>query len=361
MKYSISPLDFKQDFNGYAHLCQAIYGAKAVTDLALYHWLFAENPFNPEQKHLFHIAKDGHNVIASDGLVPIPLTIDGKSHLAAWSIKTMTHPNYQRQGIFRAITEFGLKRARDSGINLILGFANSQSFPGYEKFGWHLLLERRAVLRPLNIERALLKRFAIKPLARIGNSFFQGWDKRRIQSLTANTNLFEIDLLDTAPSCLDDLWREMREANPVQVTRSFDYIDWRYNNRPRQDYKFALARIGGRPQALLIFRETSQRGCLLIDYIGHPHSPALASLILRTIAYCRERGLYYILSSCGYIFDNSLKKFGFKRLVSPLANNMLIAYPPGKFDLAPLEAKDNWFYSYGDSELDIDLQPPSKK
>lgn len=360
MSYPILRLDFDRDFAGYVRLSQAVYGARAVTDPALYRWLFEDNPFNPAE-HFFHIAKDGPEVIASDGLVPIPLAIEGKNYLAAWSIKTMTHPHYQRQGIFRAITEFGLDRAKTSGLNLVLGFANSQSFPGYEKFGWNLLLERRAVIKPLDIERALLKRFALKSLARAGNSLFRGWDKRRIKALAQESDSFEIAITAVAPSCLDDLWQQMKGAAPVQVIRNCEYIDWRYNRRPHQDYRFALASKCGQPQALLIFRETSKKSCLLVDYVGAPQSAALAPLVLCTITHCRERGLQYILSSAGISFDRSLKLFGFKRLTTALVNNMLIACPLGQLALAPLRSENNWFFSYGDSELDIDLQPLPRK
>ena len=136
MKYPISQLDFQRDFSGFVALSQSIYGTRAVTNKEMYQWLFAENIYNPRGIHLLHIARDKERVIASDGLIPVPLCIAGKRYLAAWSVKTMTHPDYQRQGIFRAMTEYSLARARELAFSWS-GFRNSNSYPGYAKFGWH--------------------------------------------------------------------------------------------------------------------------------------------------------------------------------------------------------------------------------
>lgn len=354
------PLDFIRDFAGFIQLSRQIYGDKTVSDERLYRWLFLNNPYNPLQKHFLHIAKDGDKVIASDGLVPIPLIVGGKEYLAAWSVKTMTHPAYQRQGLFKRLTEFSIARAKDSGLQLLLGFANNQSFPGYEKFGWNNLLERQAVLRPVDLKAALVKRLRIKILGQVGGNVFRGWDKRRIARLARRYDSLETTILTTAPASLDGIWLRMKTAYPVLVKRDHRYVNWRYNQRPDQDYKFLVALAGGEPLGMLVFRETNRKTCLLVDYIGAPTAPVLPVLILRTINYCRERALRYIISSSGANFDDGLKEFGFRLLTTPLANNRLISRPLTALNLQPLEIDTNWFFSYGDSEFDLDLPPQTK-
>lgn len=357
MKYPISQLDFQGDFAGFVQLSRAIYGRRAVTDKAMYQWLFSENIFNPQGGHLLHIARDKDKVIASDGLLPVPLRIAGKRYLAAWSVKTMTHPDYQRQGIFRAMTEYSLARAKELGIHLILGFANSNSYPGYEKFGWDFLLERRAVLRPLDIQANISRLPLLKPLAGIGNCLYQSWDKGRIAALAKEAGHVETAILPAAPSSVEVIWSQMQDSFAVLVERSYPYLRWRYNQRPRQDYKFVLARDRDKPLAMLVFRITDRGSCIIVDYVGAPRSPGLPALVYKTIQYCRDKGIRHILNSSGSVFDNCLRQFAFKPLRAALANNMLIACPLEDIDLTPLTTEANWFFSYGDSELDIDLQP----
>lgn len=360
MKYPITQLDFDRDFPSFVDLSHAIYGDKAVTDENMYRWLFEKNIYNPHGVHFFHVAKDGNKVIASDCLMPVPLVVKGKDYLAAWSIKTMTHPEYQRQGIFRAMTEHNIAQAREQGIDVILGFANSNSYPGYKKFGWDVLVERRAVIRPLDIKGSLAKKKILGSLAGVGNALYRTLDRRRLAALVSKANNFHTEIYASAPEPSQEVWPQMQAAIPVLIQRNHRYIDWRYNRRPKQDYKFVVAKTGDKGQAMLVFRHNySNESCVIIDYIGTPHSEALPALMYKTIRHCLEHNLRYIINSSGSVFDNYLNDhLGFKYLTAPLANNMFIACRLNPaIDLGTLQLEPNWFYSYGDSELDIDLQP----
>ena len=360
MKYPISQLDFDKDYASFIDLSHAIYGDKAVTDEDMYRWLFAKNIYNSQGGHLFHVAKDGDKVVASDCLMPVPLIIKGKKYSAAWSIKTMTHPDYQRQGIFRAMTEFNLSRAKETGIDLILGFANSNSYPGYKKFGWDVLVERRAIVRPLDIKRSLAKRKLFVPFAGLGNSLFRSIDNRRLAALASKANNYVTEIFPSAPDSCGEIWPMMQASFPILIERDRDYIEWRYNQRPRQDYQFVVARGKNQIEAMLVFRYNQSNGsCIIIDYVGTPKSEALPSLMHKTIEHCLEKDVRYIINSSGSVFDNYLNDhFGFKYLTNPMANNMFIACRLNDtIDLPTLQKESNWFYSYGDSELDIDLQP----
>lgn len=360
MKYPISQLDFERDFVSFVDLSHAIYKDNAVTDEAMYRWLFEKNIYNPQGAHFFHVAKDGDRVVASDCLMPVPLQIKDKKYLAAWSIKTMTHPEYQRQGIFRAMTEHNIARARELGIDVILGFANANSYPGYKKFGWDVLVERRAVIRPLDIKNSLAKRKVLGSFAGVGNSLYKNMDRRRLASLASKAGSYTAEIYPLAPQSSHGIWPQMQATVPVLVERDFKYFEWRYNQRPGQDYKYVVARSKDSAEAMLVFRHNhSNSSCIIIDYVGALHSEALPALMLTTIQHCLAHNLRYIINSSGSVFDDYLNDhFGFKYLTAPLANNMFIACRLNEeIALESLQEETNWFYSYGDSELDIDLQP----
>lgn len=359
MKFPITQLDFDKDFPSFVDLSMAIYGDKAVTDIELYKWLFAENIFNPQGNHFFHVAKDGDKVIASDCLLPIPLVIHGQDYMAAWSIKTMTHPDYQRQGIFRAMTEHNIAKAKELGIDIILGFANANSFPGYEKFGWDVLVERKAVIRPLDIRRTLAKRRFIKPFAGLGNSMFRFVDSRRLAAMRRETQGYVTEISRSMPDAIDQIWPGMISAFPVMVKRNKEYLNWRLNRRPRHDYHFVLASFQDNPESMLIFRLNPSNGsCIIIDYVGPHQEKALSAVLLASIEHCLTKNIRYIFNSSGSRFDDILINNGFKSLPTQLTNNMFIARRLNdSIDLEMLRNEKNWFYSYSDSELDIDLQP----
>ncbi len=357
MKYPISPLDFESEFDSFIDLSKSIYGESAVTDKAMYRWLAEQNTYNPDGCHLFHVAKDKEVVVASDFLQPVPLIVNDKKYLAAWSIKTMTHPEYRRQGIFAAMTEHNISRAKDSGVDVILGFANASSFPGYKKFGWDVLFERRAVIRPLDIREPLRRKLKVAPLASGLNAVFKKWDKRRREKVKIT---LDISLEHSIPQGAEQAWEQMKKDFPVAVERSPQYLDWRYTQRPRHDYKFLAARQGQQLKGLLIYRyRPSNQSCILIDYLGPFDESVIGQLIHQLTETCIDNGIRYIISSSGETFDRFLEgRMHFKRLATPMANNMFIACiinPALQPEM--LSRPDDWFYGYGDSELDIDLQP----
>jgi hypothetical protein len=87
------------------------------------------------ESHIGYIAihKETGEPAAYYGVFPIIGIIDGKPTLIAQSGDTMTHPNHGRKGLFTELAKNTFQLAKDKGIQLIFGFPNSHSFPGFQK------------------------------------------------------------------------------------------------------------------------------------------------------------------------------------------------------------------------------------
>lgn len=71
------------------------------------------------------------------GVFPCKAVIDGDVHLCAQSGDTMTHPDHRGKGLFIKLAKATYELARESGIQFIFGFPNSNSYPGFvNKLGW---------------------------------------------------------------------------------------------------------------------------------------------------------------------------------------------------------------------------------
>jgi GNAT superfamily N-acetyltransferase len=71
------------------------------------------------------------------GVFPIRFKLNGRIILAAQSGDTMTHKNHQRKGLFVKLAEMTYDLARSEGIELIFGFPNENSLPGFiKKLNW---------------------------------------------------------------------------------------------------------------------------------------------------------------------------------------------------------------------------------
>ena len=82
-------------------------------------------------------AKGEKKAAAFYGVFPVRLYLDHAEVLAAQSGDTMTHPNHRGKGLFIALAQKTYTVAAQEGIQLVFGFPNRNSYPGFvKKLGW---------------------------------------------------------------------------------------------------------------------------------------------------------------------------------------------------------------------------------
>lgn len=75
--------------------------------------------------------------VAFYGVIPCFLQVESKEVLAAQSADTMTHPDYRNKGLFVELALLTYQLCRETGIKVVFGFPNQNSFPGFiNKLGW---------------------------------------------------------------------------------------------------------------------------------------------------------------------------------------------------------------------------------
>ena len=71
------------------------------------------------------------------GVFPIQLQYEGQTILIAQSGDTMTAPNHQKKGLFVMLASETYKLCKKTGIKLVYGFPNENSYPGFKnKLNW---------------------------------------------------------------------------------------------------------------------------------------------------------------------------------------------------------------------------------
>jgi predicted N-acetyltransferase YhbS len=85
-------------------------------------------------KNIGFLAKDSENDLAAYyGVFPMRMSIDGKDYLIAQSGDTMTAPEHQKKGLFTDLAKLTYKLAQEKGIQMVFGFPNKNSLPGFQK------------------------------------------------------------------------------------------------------------------------------------------------------------------------------------------------------------------------------------
>ena len=74
--------------------------------------------------------------VAFYAVTPCLLQYEGSVILSAQSTDTMTHPDYRFKGMFMELSRLTFILCMESGIRLIFGFPNQNSYPGAIRMGW---------------------------------------------------------------------------------------------------------------------------------------------------------------------------------------------------------------------------------
>ncbi|MEQ8691625.1 MAG: GNAT family N-acetyltransferase [Pseudomonadales bacterium] len=125
------------DLAGISNLFEMSFGSPMSVE-ALTHKLDTER---------FGAAYIGYLAIAPDGtfaayyaLYPVRMRVGGQEIIAAQSGDTMTHPEHRKRGLFLKLAEHTYTLAAEEGVQLVYGFPNANSLPGFQKhLNWTFL------------------------------------------------------------------------------------------------------------------------------------------------------------------------------------------------------------------------------
>jgi GNAT superfamily N-acetyltransferase len=112
----------------------------------LFRWKHVDNPFG---RSIALVAVEDGRIVGLRALMRWELlTHEGEVIRCVRAVDTATHPDYQRRGIFRRLTEESVEVAASEGVDLIFNTPNEKSKPGYLKMGWREVGPIGALVRP---------------------------------------------------------------------------------------------------------------------------------------------------------------------------------------------------------------------
>jgi len=359
----IDNLDLENDYESFEDLCLLSFGEGTNQDYKMNKWFYDENPYNPNGKNLMYTLKDEDKIIGTDGLTPFELYINGDVYLAAHSVKSMTHPDFKRQGIFRMMTNNSVDQGEKNGVDIVIGLANKNSYPAYEKFGWPTLYEKEVYVRPIKIENKLRKKLKLGFISKIGASVYNLYDKIRL----SNKNLIKkLDVKVSKSDCVNpeigEYWNMYKDNFNVCIVRDYKYLNYRYNMRPDVSYVTLEAKNSSGKIGYVILRETHANGSKLItiaESFTDPNNENFIGILAEMIInYSYSVDAEYVVVGTGLHgkFKSVFMKYSFLNTKKPLLNNMMIAKIINKnISLDEIKGHEKWHITQGDGETEIDI------
>lgn len=359
----IENLNLEKDFKSFDELCVISFGERTNQDIRMHKWMFDENPYNPDNHNLMYVLKEDNKIIGSDGLIPFELYVSGKIVMGAHSVKSMTHPDFKRQGIFRMMTQNSVEKGKENGVDVIIGLANKNSYPAYEKFGWPTLFEKSVFVKPINITHKLKNKVKVDFLASLGNMVYKIYDKIRLSSMGYLKKLnVKITEYNKIPKFITKYYDKYKDKYEVLIVRDYKYMNYRYNARPDVEYKTLVLDSGKDKIGFVVLRETIANGSKMVSVAENytdPTNPSYIGAITEAIiSYCYKVNAEYVVVGTGMNgeFKNVLPKYGFSKNKRSLINNMMIANTlTDKVCIDELMGHEKWHITQGDGETELDL------
>lgn len=289
----------------------------------LFRWKHVGNTFGASPSW---VALDDGRVVGFRAFMRWEFVHDGRIVRAVRAVDTATHPEWQRRGVFRALTSSALDELRNDGVELVFNTPNDASRPGYLALGWKAVGRLPVVFRPSSSRGAVRAARARAPAARWSEPTEAGVPAREV-------------LEDDATLCglLDD--RGTVPGLRTHFTTSF--LRWRYATPPLC-YRAVVhdAGVGGGVAVFRVRRRGTARELTLCELIV-PNGDARARRRL-IAAVRRVKDIDYALSLTPTV---SLAD-GFVPLVG--RGPILVARALGGQALPP---RRGWNLSLGDIEL----------
>jgi len=304
-------------------LFERVFGKKMTLDF--WKWRFVENPFG---EGIIKLLFDNNLLIGHYAVIPMVVQVKNTSTPAAFSMTTMTHPDYQGQGIFTYLAKETYSEAQKRGFKFVYGFPNQNSYYRFiKKLGW----------MDFGKMTVLYKDF------KEGIHF----------SIRGANNIYEIKKFTDD---IDSLWKKVRQNYQVVVPRTKEFLNWRFINNPEINYK--IFSINNDKELLgyiivKIYKGTKETLGHIVDILSVDEKVA-EELLQASYNYFSGNGIQKI--SCWmqnpYFYSKLMEEEGFVRKIPDLETYFGVKILSENNNVfKEVEYFNNWYLTMGDSDV----------
>ncbi|MFT3759921.1 GNAT family N-acetyltransferase [Thauera sp.] len=251
----------------------------------------------------FAVAPNGQDA-AVYSIFLVPFLLNGQRILAAQSLDTLTDKNHRGQGLFTLLAKAVYNRCTEKNIQFVYGFPNSSSGPGFfGKLDWQELGAPPFLIKVMNFGYLIRRITKGKFNLDIPNIFSGPFSIEKKPSPEKNYSVSAISRFDET---YDQLWERSTARNKVTIDRTSQYMNWRYADCPRKDYKIIAVHKNGVLEALCVSTIRKKHGGTIgyiMDVVHDPEAPLATKLALQSaLKNMKKQGTDVTLA---WSFDNT--------------------------------------------------------
>lgn len=323
------------------------------------HWYW-EHKHNPFGGSLIGVAEHNGQIVGHISFVPLKMKIGENVVVASQGVELIVHPDFRRLGIFSAMEGLLLGEVEKKGILITYSFPTQPVRKGHSKYGFFDVSNVLVLIKCFDAYNALIHKnpifkkgkFFLRSVLRPFDSVFRAFFKTRKMPLIESLRVAEISSFDDR---INNFWDSVSREYGILLVRDKKYLNWRYFEKPDQDYKVLVAEKDRRVLGYMVLAceevKNLKAGCIVDMLVSFNETDVIQCLISKAIEYfvkekvdfitcwtLKHSPLYKILKDNGFICSHS-KHTLTARLNSPILSEKFVKDPR------------NWYVSMGDSDL----------
>lgn len=240
------------------------------------HWMW-EYKGNYPDSSVFTIIEDGEQIVATLGMIPIYIYVQGKRLLCGKCENALLHPEYRGRGLFQDLFEFALSLCKARGMQFAWAYAAAiATVKAVRKIRFHTydnmiydsvsILDPRCNLSGVWERNANAVKKVIKSL-----TFLLFWLYSSILRATCwPSGSRELVVRETLADQqdLDNLYKRLRNRYPDLIHIHLDekYLRWRLYNHPVFEYRTYFVYEGDLLVAYAFVNTHNRRMAYLTDF-----------------------------------------------------------------------------------------------
>ena len=336
-------------------LYKIVYSARQYDPEKWLKWWQWKYKCNPAGKSIIWLAEDKGKIVGQYAIIPVFIKIDSDIVTGAQSVDTMTHPDYRHQGIFETLAKAVYKEATTKDINIIYGFPNEFSYPGFiKKLDWDVMPYMQIMVKPFNW-RNILKRKIENELPRIPLALGAGLIFNKIFLRTQkppNIEGLTITRITSFEKRFDEFWLSVCDHSKIMVVRKRDYLNWRYST-PDTNYSIFVAEKDLKICGYAVLQQKIRVGVntsTIFDLMAQTED-IMHCLISRTIEESqKESDMVFYSAITNDIYYRIFKRNGFIPLIFIKSGHFCVYPHVASSSKEFLTNPKNWIVQIGDSD-----------
>jgi Acetyltransferase (GNAT) domain len=320
-------------------------------------WQFADNPAGTGYVRL---AEHEGRIVGQYAAIPTRFRLRGAAspRIMAMSCDTMTHPAYQKQGMFVTLAkELYEDIATRERVTTVWGFPNDSSHPGFVgKLGWFDTHVFPTLVKPLRT-RAVLQRYlkssaVAAVLAPVVDS---AW--AIVAPRARPPRRCTINPVRTFDDRFAALWERHADLAAVVQVRDPAFLRWRFEAVPEFRYERWEVLVDGRLEGYFVTRTLELFGLpfgALVDMFPCPvvDDEITREVLSFTQRRVTEQGAAFLTALLPPHLAHHLRRFGFLKVPDFLnLRRWYFGARAAPDDRPLLQDIGNWYLTFGDADI----------